>query len=95
MNTHEIQLFLGGAMTTAHWIAALFFVRYWRRTRDQLFLMFAIAFGLFGVQRIALASVSDVVGIHDVSLWPYIVRLVAFVTILWAIIRKNRTASAG
>ena len=88
--TKELGLFVSGVLTAGYWIAALFFLRFWQRSRDRLFATFAAAFFLLGIQRIALASVSGVVGMHDVLLWPYLVRLAAFGLILWAIVDKNR-----
>ena len=36
--------FLSGSVTFGFLLAALFFLRFWRRTRDGLFLAFATAF---------------------------------------------------
>ena len=41
--------FLSGAITLGFLVAALFFLRFWRRTRDNLFLAFAAAFALLGL----------------------------------------------
>ena len=41
--------FLLGVATTASAIIGLFFVRFWRRTRDPLFAAFAAAFFLFTI----------------------------------------------
>jgi Family of unknown function (DUF5985) len=35
-------------------VAALFFLRFWRQTRDGLFLLFAIAFGVDAAMRLLL-----------------------------------------
>jgi hypothetical protein len=43
--------FLSGAVTFAHVLAALYFLRFWRRTRDRLFLSFALAFVLFALNQ--------------------------------------------
>ena len=43
-----------------------------------------------GVQRVALIAYSTTAG--DAT-WLYVVRLAAFVLILWAIVDKNRAAS--
>ena len=43
--------FLSGAVTIGYVLAALFFVRFWRRTADRLFLAFAIAFGLLALNQ--------------------------------------------
>jgi hypothetical protein len=82
--------FLSGAVTALLLVAALFFLRFWKRTRDGLFLAFAAAFFLlgFGQALLALAHVPD-----EERSWLYLVRLLAFALILAAIIRKNRRSA--
>jgi len=79
--------FLAGAITMGFAISSLFFLRFWRRTRDTLFLSFAGAFALLGIGQAILA-------LSDVSLEErsalYLFRLAAFLLILTAIWRKNR-----
>ena len=41
--------FLSGEVTLGFLVCALFFLRFWRRARDQLFVAFALAFTLLGV----------------------------------------------
>ena len=43
-----------GAVAMASSIAALFFLRFWRQTRDILFLLFSLAFAVDSVSRLAL-----------------------------------------
>jgi len=81
---------LAGMMVAAYAVVALFFLRFWRDTHDRLFLIFALAFAILGVQRLALIAYSTSAG--DAT-WLYVVRLAAFVLILWAIVDKNRAAS--
>lgn len=83
--------FLSGAVALGFFVCALFFLRFWRRTRDQLFLAFALAFGLLGVGQtiIALASIPT-----EERSSLYLIRLAAFALIIVAILRKNRSASA-
>lgn len=81
-----IQL-MSGAIVTGYLVAGLFFLRYWRQSRDRLFAIFAAAFWLLAVQRLALALTTQY--FEDVT-WLYGVRLLAFVLILLAIIDKNR-----
>ena len=79
--------FLSGAVTLGFGVAALFFVRFWRDTRDELFLSFGIAFFLLGAGQAVLA----LAGIPDEDRpWVYLIRLAAFVLILAGIARKNR-----
>lgn len=76
-----------GALFAGYSVAALFFLRFWVSSRDRLFAMFAAAFGILAVQRIALALTRTTV--EDQS--PlYLLRLFAFVIIIWAIVDKNR-----
>ena len=81
--------FLSGAVTAGFLLAALFFLRFWKGTRDGLFLAFAAAFLLLGVGQglLALANIP----VEERS-WLYLFRLAAFGLILVAIVRKNRTA---
>lgn len=81
--------FLIGAIAMAAWVAGLFFLRFWRDTGDRLFFIFAIAFWLLGLTRLAVVWVSSrSPNEGDSSL--YWVRFAAFVLILLAIIDKNR-----
>jgi len=90
MTSSGLGLFISGALVAGYWTAALFFLRFWRRSRDRLFAMFSAAFFLLGIQRIALAGTLGVDGTHDAVLWPYLIRLAAFALILWSIVDKNR-----
>ena len=80
-----MNTFMMGAIATASWIAGLFFLRFWTETRDRLFLIFAMAFWLLGLTRLALVIVR--VEEHNYVYW---VRLAAFLLILFAIVDKNR-----
>ncbi len=83
-----IQL-LSGVIITGNIVAALLFLRLWRDTRDRLFVAFATAFVLFAVQRLLLALTT--VTVEDAA--PlYVIRLLGFLVLLWAIIDKNRAA---
>jgi hypothetical protein len=86
----DLTLFLSGAVVAGCLLAALFFLRFWKRTRDGLFLAFASAFFLlgFGQALLALAHVPD-----EERSWLYLIRLLAFALILAAIIRKNRRSA--
>lgn len=81
--------FMAGAMTTGYAIAALFFLRFWFRTRDRLFLLFSLSFWLLAMQRAALGLTSE--SLEDQT-GLYVVRLAAFVLILVAIADKNRAS---
>lgn len=79
--------FLPGAYMMACLAIALFFALYWRRTRDRLFAVFALAFVLFAVERFVLVFVpADLEGRH----WIFLVRLIGFVLIIAGVVDKNR-----
>lgn len=84
MNLYQ---FLGGALLVGYWAIALFFLRFWVKTRDRLFIHFAMAFLLFGVERIVL-----LLPIQESEYKPYVylTRLAAFLVIVFAIVQKNR-----
>lgn len=76
-----------GAVAMASSVAALFFFRFWRKTRDRLFLFFALAFAVDALTRIALGLESF--GREQEPMF-YMARLTSFALILAAIIQKNR-----
>jgi hypothetical protein len=83
--------FLSGAVAFGFFVCALFFLRFWRRTRDQLFLAFALAFALLGTGQTILA-LANIPTEERGSI--YLIRLAAFALILLAILWKNRGARA-
>ena len=89
MREQAIQFMLG-AIVTCCVVAALFFLRFWRRTRDRLFCMFAVAFALLAVNWVALAFTRA----DEIRTALYVLRLLAFVVILVAIFDKNRSRTA-
>jgi hypothetical protein len=70
--------------------AGLFFLRFWRDTRDRLFLMFALAFWTLALNWLGLALVAEP---EEGRTFFYLLRLCAFLLILLAVIDKNRTAA--
>jgi hypothetical protein len=81
--------FLSGAITMGFLIAGLFFLRFWKRSRERLFLAFALAFWLLGLTQALLVFV-DVPVEERSSL--YLLRLAAFSLILVSVWAKNRRA---
>jgi hypothetical protein len=80
------QLLLG-AIAMACVTVSLFFLRFWRKTRDRFFLFFAASFFVEGVNRavLGLASIPS-----EAEPFFYIIRLISFLLILIAIVDKNR-----
>lgn len=86
----HIEGFSIGIVATLSLVAALFFLRFWRRTGDFLFMAFAIAFGAEAVTRTIMA----LRGIPDTGYsWVYVERLGEYLFILAAILVKNRKTS--
>lgn len=78
-----MSTFLSGALTMAYAVAGLFFLRFWRDSHDRLFAFFSAAFWLLAVQRavVTLCNVGEAI---------YLVRALAFILIIIAIVDKNR-----
>jgi hypothetical protein len=82
----ELLGFINGLLSAGFLVAALFFLRFWRRTRDGLFGAFAAAFVLLAIAQ----PIPMLTGVPDESQAPiYLLRLAAFLLIIWAILRKN------
>ncbi len=86
-----IDWFLLGVIAMASFTASLFFFRFWRETRDFLFLAFALAFLIEGACRTSMLLTRHP---NEASPWIYVVRLVGFLLVLGAIVNKNRSRSA-
>ncbi len=79
---------VAGASAMGYAVCGLFFFRFWRRTQDRLFLIFALAFWLLGLQRLALSLTASE---EETRTGLYLVRLFAFLLLLGGIIDKNRS----
>lgn len=79
--------FLLGIITTASLTAGAYFFKFWRQTRDVLFLAFSAAFIIEGINRITVLGLDRPNEGHPAI---YLVRALAFLLILIAIINKNR-----
>lgn len=93
-----LNAILTGAIAMAAGVIALFFLRYWRQTRDRFFLYFALAFTLEALQRLVSAMLpANAQDAQDASQYHlvYLIRLAAYGLILAAIIGKNRRPPPG
>lgn len=90
--TSTLTSMLIGAAAMASFTVALFFLRFWRQTRDSLFLWFAIAFAADSATRL-LGGVSPISA--DREPYIYVPRLLAFALIILAIVQKNRPWQRG
>jgi uncharacterized membrane protein len=79
--------FISGMIMMGYLVAGIFFLRFWRDTRDRLFALFGLAFFILALQRF---------GLQFAKIYPerqpllYFVRLLAFIIIIFAIVDKNR-----
>lgn len=83
----QLDALLSGAIACASLVVALFFLRYWRTTRDRFFLFFALSFSLEALDRVILALIE---GAREEMPAFYLIRLLAYILILLAIVDKNR-----
>jgi len=77
---------MSGAIAMGCGVAGVYFLKFWRDTRDRLFALFALSFFVMTVSRAAIA-LSDTPAVGTIQYW---VRFVAFALILIAILDKNR-----
>ena len=85
--TGPLASVFAGVVATLSLVAALFFLRFWRRTGDRFFLLFALAFAIDGLSRLTVAA------IHlpdEFEPYAYVPRLVTFGLIIAAVVLKNR-----
>jgi hypothetical protein len=82
-----LPLVMRGAVSFGFAVAGLFFLRFWRDTRDRLFGLFSLAFFTLAANRVGIAILNER-GNSDRLYW---IRLIAFAVILFAIWDKNRS----
>jgi hypothetical protein len=86
MTAQTATVFGAGLIAMGFVVAALFFVRFWSRTRDSLFLAFAFAFVLMALNQ----GLPALLAIPREEQSPfYLLRLAAFILIIVAIVGKN------
>jgi hypothetical protein len=77
--------FISGAIAMGFAVAGLYFWRFWMRTRDRLFLGFAVAFWLMMLQAgTALMEIPV-----EPRSWVFLFRLLAYSVVIAAIVGKN------
>jgi hypothetical protein len=90
-----IVAFLSGISFMTFCASGIYFLKFWRSSRDNLFLYFCIACWLLAIERIALPLVLDEESFFsnpefEASVWIYLLRLIAFFYIFFGVISKNR-----
>jgi hypothetical protein len=81
-----IDTFLQGSIAAFLLICGLMFLRFWRDSRDELFVYFAAAFFIMAVNRIAVVLLGAPTEVRG---YIYIIRMTAFLLIAIGIWRKN------
>jgi hypothetical protein len=79
--------FLQAGAAVGSWIVAMFLFKFWRESRERLLLLFSLAFLVLGLNWMLVSTFHP--GGETRHLF-YVVRLVAFLLILGAILDKNR-----
>jgi hypothetical protein len=83
----EALIFMNGAIAMGCMVAGACFLRFWRDTRDRLFVFFAAAFFVLALERVGLLFVGrDEAARASI----YIARLAGFALIILGIADKNR-----
>jgi hypothetical protein len=82
-----IDGFLLGIIVMSELVAAAYFFKFWRQTRDRLFLAFGASFLIEAVNRASILFIDDPAAGNPVI---YTVRLLSYLVILAAIADKNR-----
>lgn len=79
-------LLLSGMVTLGYLVAGAWFLKFWKRTGDRLFVNFALAFLLFAMNQIL--SVATASHVREIR-YEYILRVLGFLLILVGIAGKN------
>lgn len=82
-----METFLHGGTAMNCAAIGLFFLRFWTKSRDRLFLWFAYAFLILGLERGVLGLLPFATEWRE---YVYLLRLLAFCLIIYGIVDKNR-----
>ena len=83
-----MTLFIYGVLTAISATIAIFFLKFFRESKDRLFGFFAAAFAVLAVDWLAHALLAPR---HESQHYLFLIRLVAFVLIIAGIVDKNRS----
>lgn len=87
--------FLAGVAMMTFLASGVFFLKFWKASRDRFFLYFCIACWLLASERVVGLFVlreyeAITISVLEANSWIYLIRLCAFAFILIAILEKNR-----
>lgn len=88
----SVNHFFSGVTFLGAAAVGLFFIRFWRKSRERLFLILAIAFWMFAAERVILLGLPFILdpGQPSPPHWVYLARFTAFMLLIVAIVEKNR-----
>jgi hypothetical protein len=78
--------FFAGALTMTYVLAAAYFLHFWRRSGERLFIAFGLAFALLAVNQFTIELIG---GSDEHANFAYVLRVIAFLLIVAAIVDKN------
>jgi hypothetical protein len=86
--THALVPFLQAVSAALAWVSGLIFLRFWRVSRDVLFVFFGAGFWVMALSWALLALVSPA---GEARPYVYAIRLLSFLLIIAGMIQKNRS----
>ena len=92
MTRWDFVIYLSGLITMGYLACGLFFAKFWWRSRDFLFLAFAVAFWLMAADSTALTMLPPQ---DEKRVWVYLLRVPGYLFIVLAIVRKNTDRTNG
>ena len=89
-------VFFSGICMTSFAASGVFFLKFWKASRDPFYLYFCMACWLLAIERIVVVTLTYMLNWmtpeNESGSWIYIIRLVAFLIIFAAVLQKNRSA---
>lgn len=89
--------FISGIYMATFAASGVFFLKFWRASKDRFFLFFCLACWLLSAERVALFFVEGGYStnpvVNEARTWVYIFRMFAYILIISAIVEKNRKAN--
>lgn len=83
-----MNLAISGSIAMAAFIIGLYFLKFWKTTKDRFFLFFALSFWIQALDRVV--HVFTLSYFQESNPFFYLMRLLAFGLILFAVVDKNR-----
>lgn len=92
-----ISQFMSGGIMVGFLASSYFFFRFWKKTNDSLFAVFAASFLILAIERVFLLATVNVGdptgGTHELRGYVYWFRFTAYSLIILAFILKNRRST--